>query len=428
MASVFQKCKTDKKHPDFPCEKTRCGHAWTVRYREPGGRGGRQREKTFDKKADADKFHVRVERDKDVGSYIDPDGAKKQLVRVFEEFIAVGDTTHASKHQYTVSLNRHIRPHFGGQTIGSIKPADIQSWLKWMTTEAGYAQSTTVVRYRVLASVFNFAVNNDYIAKNPCHRVKVKQAKVLRQSKKKIQIPTLVEIAAIAENLPKQNALMTWLMAGAGLRVGEALAVTLAQVDSENGFLYVDRQIAADGENGEPVTRSEIANTKGQHRALRIRHLKSREQDEGRKIPIGGWLVDKIQDHVDQHGTFRVEEGFNRMAGDYLFSNAGRTNIASPSYLTRWWTQAVKDAGLGRQVKRHWCRHFFASAALSRGVPVHEVAEWLGHTDPRVTFQMYSHVMPDAPGRLRVVMDSIFTGTDQLELPEEVETLARDEL
>jgi integrase len=422
MASVFQKCKTDKRNPHYPCEKTRCGHPWTVRYREPGGRGARQREKTFEKKAEADKFHVKVERDKDLGSYIDPDGAKKPLVRVYEEFIKAGDTVMGSKYNYETSLNRHIRPYFGGRTIGSIKPADIQGWLKWMTSEAGYAETTTLVRYRVLASVFNFAVSNDYITRNPCHRVKVKQAKVLRRSTKKIQIPTLEEIASIAEALPSEIALTAWLMAGAGLRVGEALAVSVEQVDFEEGVLHVDRQITADGENEEPVTPRELARTKGRHRALRIRHLKWRDGDDGRQVPIGRWLTEKIEEHVDQFGTFRVEDGPNRMAGHYLFSNAGRTNIASPSYMTRWWTQAVKDAKLKRHVKRHWLRHFFASAALSRGVPVHEVAEWLGHSDPRVTYQMYSHVMPDAPQRLRAVMDSIFAGEDVLDLPEEIET------
>ncbi|MEU9795021.1 site-specific integrase [Streptomyces sparsogenes] len=422
MASVFQKCKTDKKNPNYLCEKTRCGHPWTVRYREPGGRGARQREKTFEKKTDADKFSVRIERDKDVGSYIDPDGAKKQLVRVYKEFIEAGDTVMGSKRNYEYSLNRHIGPYFGGRTIGSIKPADIQGWLKWMTSEAGYAESTTLVRYRVLASVFNYAVNNDYIAKNPCHRVKVKQAKVLRRSKKKIQIPTMDEMTALADNLPDQLQLVVWIMAGAGLRVGEALAISVQQIDFEEGVLSVDRQIVADGKNEAPVTATDRARTKGRHRALCIRHLKWRDSDDGRKIPIGRWLTKKIQEHIDHFGTFRVEEGPNRMVGDYLFSNAGRTNIASPSYMTRWWTAAIKDAGLQRNVKRHWLRHFFASAALSRGVPVHEVAEWLGHTDPRVTYQMYSHVMPDAPERLRVLMDSVFTGVEALELPQEFET------
>ncbi|MEU7149695.1 tyrosine-type recombinase/integrase [Streptomyces sp. NPDC045456] len=424
MATVFQKCKTDSKSKEYPCEKSRCGHVWTVRYREPGGRGGRQREKSFVKKGDADKFATKVERDKDLGAYIDPEGAKTPLVVMYRKFIDSGETVTGSKRNYEASLNRNIEPFFGGQTIGSIKPADIQAWLKWMKEVAGYADSTTVVRYRVLSSVFNFAVNNELLARNPCHRVKVKQAKALRKSKKKIQIPTLEEIAAIAVQLPEQLELVAWLMAGLGLRIAEALALTLEQFDFERGVVYVDRQIVADGENEEAKSRAQRAATKGRGRALKVRHLKWRDSDEGREVPVGSAIARKVLAHVKRFGTFRVEEGPNRMAGSYLFSNISRTNIMSLAYMDRLWNIAVKAAALARKVKKHWLRHFFASAALSRGVPVNEVAAWLGHTDPKVTYQMYGHVMPDAPERMRSVMDSVLDGGINLGLPEEIETLA----
>ncbi len=51
------------------------------------------------------------------------------------------------------------------------------------------------------------------------------------------------------------------------------------------------------------------------------------------------------------------------------------------------------------------------------------MAEWLGHRDPKVTLQTYAHVMPDAPDRLRSVMDAVFNLETELSLPLEFEAI-----
>ncbi|MEX2984274.1 tyrosine-type recombinase/integrase [Streptomyces sp. C36] len=272
-------------------------------------------------------------------------------------------------------------------------------------------------RYDILAATFNFALANDYIAKNPCVGLKVGRNKAKRKSKKKISIPTLTELQTLADHLPAQYQLLVWLMAGCGLRIAEAMAVSLGQFDFEADVLYVDRQVTQDGANEKPRTQRQKAITKGRGRAHRIRHLKWREADEGRAVPMSAYVARKVQEHVAKFGTYRVEDGANRMAGDYLFSNVGRTNILMYSLADRLWGKARRDAGIPRKVKPHWLRHFFASAALSKGVPVNEVAEWLGHRDPKITLQTYAHIMPDAPSRLQAVMDSVFSCEVELDLP-----------
>ncbi|MCX4776186.1 tyrosine-type recombinase/integrase [Streptomyces sp. NBC_01264] len=152
--------------------------------------------------------------------------------------------------------------------------------------------------------------------------------------------------------------------------------------------------------------------------------MKWRDQDEGRAVPIPTTIVVKIRQHVEQHGTYRVATGLNRIEGDYLFSNVGGTNILMYSLVDRLWRSAKAGAGITRRITPHWLRHFFASAGLSKGVPVTDMAEWLGHRDPKITYQTYSHVMPDAPQRLRTVMDSVFTLESELTLPLSFEALA----
>ncbi|WP_078963322.1 tyrosine-type recombinase/integrase [Streptomyces durhamensis] len=204
--------------------------------------------------------------------------------------------------------------------------------------------------------------------------------------------------------------------------MGTATSFPLQQFDFESGTLYVDRQVAQDGENEEPKTAVQKAITKGRGRAHCIRRLKWRDLDEGRAVPVPPTIVAKVQEHVRLYGTFRVEEGLNRR-GDYLFSNIGRTNILMYSLVDRLWRIAKKAAGISRRITTHWHRHFFASAGLSKGVPVTDMAEWLGHRDPRITHQTYAHVMPDAPERLRSLMDAVFTMQTDLNLPLEFEAV-----
>jgi len=394
-----------------------------VRYREPGGRGGRQRERSFEKKGAADSFAAKVEREKDLGTYIAPTGLLVPLVAVYREFIDSGSRVNGTRYQYETSLRLHVEPYFGSTAVGAVKPKHLNAWLKWMVEERGYEESTAINRYETLAGVFSFAVANEYITKNPCQHVRTGRQRVKRRVKKTIRLPTLAEIEAIERHLPGPYKLLVWLMAGCGLRIGEACAVTLQQFDLESGTLYVDRQVTQDGENEEPKTAVQKAITKGRGRAHCVRHLKWRDLDEGRAVPVPPTIAAKVQEHVRMYGTFRVEEGPNRLEGDYLFSNIGRTNILMYSLVDRLWRNAKRAAGIKRRITTHWLRHFFASAGLSKGVPVTDMAEWLGHRDPRITHQTYAHVMPDAPERLRSLMDAVFTMQTELDLPLEFEAV-----
>jgi hypothetical protein len=46
------------------------------------------------------------------------------------------------------------------------------------------------------------------------------------------------------------------------------------------------------------------------------------------------------------------------------------------------------------------------SALLSRGVPITDVARWMGHKDIRETYMTYSHFMPEAEDRGVAVLDA----------------------
>jgi integrase len=100
-------------------------------------------------------------------------------------------------------------------------------------------------------------------------------------------------------------------------------------------------------------------------------------------------------------------------------------HIKARSYSETVWKPALVKAGLipepatdGRGRRRyvttrkegiHQLRHYYASVMLAGGVPIKELAEYLGHRDPAFTLRVYAHMLPSSHERARAVIDERFT-------------------
>ncbi|MFE3646418.1 hypothetical protein ACFXO2_00960 [Streptomyces sp. NPDC059152] len=124
MATVYQRCKSDKRNVNYPCTKPRCGHPRTVRYREPAGA---ERQPSFEKKSQADAFADRLQHDKYEGLYLDPKRGEVTLRAYAAEWLerqVISDSTYRN---YESFLRIHLLPHLGGKTIVDVEQKDIGS-------------------------------------------------------------------------------------------------------------------------------------------------------------------------------------------------------------------------------------------------------------------------------------------------------------
>ncbi|MGW4922793.1 tyrosine-type recombinase/integrase [Streptomyces parvulus] len=293
-------------------------------------------------------------------------GSSRSLVDVYCEYIGRGPYADSTRYQYEASLRLHIESYFRHRAIGSLNPKDLRDWLAWMVEECGYARSTVVNRYGILRGVLGYAVSNGYLVRDPSRGWSTSRHYSRRGRRKMVRLPALAEVMAIAKHLPAPYQLLVYLMAGCGLRIGEASAVCLQQIDFVSGMLLVDRQITQDAAAPTVGRRGRLGGA-GQGRAHRIRHLKWRAPGEGRLVPLPGKVAAKVREHIRRHGTFRVADGPNRMPGDYLFANIRRTNILMHALVHRLWTAAKRAAGVFRKITPLWLRHFLASAGLANG-------------------------------------------------------------
>lgn len=383
MATVFQKCKTDEKNLNYPCPKNRCGHPWTVRYREPGGRGGRQREKSFDSRREAADFGIKVENDKRERAYLDPDLGRILVRDYAEDWLArraVKDTTRANYARY---IELHLGPHLGRKMLVSVTPRDIE--IMCMALIAGGLSRRTVYHTLMapLRALFRSAVAEKRIPESPVTLAAIPKMKTKRLDEK--SLPDGKGVRNIADEIRPDWAISVWLMAGCGLRIGEVLAVRYTDFDS--GVLRLRRQfVRVKRSNG---YKAELA------------PLKARDEGEWRDVPVPSFVWSAVERHVSQHGL--GHEG-------YLLHAHHGGEVLDSNYRTEF-KAAVKRAGyVDEPWTAHTLRHFFASSAIAGGVSLLEVSRWLGHATIQITADIYGHLTPDSGGRLRSVMDQVLRG------------------
>lgn len=386
MASIFQKCKTDKQSKDFPCEKTRCGHSWTVSYREPGGRQGKKRERSFKLKREAEIFAAQTESDKNQGVYVDPDRGKIPVRVWAEDWLSRHIVHESTRRNYQGFITNHLVPNLGRKTIAGLTPADVKT-LQAEMVRGGLAAATVNDRMNVLRSMMSAAVKERRIPFNPFDDVP--QLKTGTLAVDQDEIPTLAEVNALADAISPQYRLTVWLMAGAGLRISEALG--FSKDCQRDGFLRLRRQVSAKANRGDCVTR--------------LVPLKHRTAEEYRDIPTAPFLDEEINAHLARWGTVEVD------GLEVLFSprERGKGSMPTASTYGYHFKKACIAAGLvdGRGEVRftpHSLRHFFASTALANGVSLLEVSRWLGHRSINVTADTYGHIVAEAWDRCRDVI------------------------
>lgn len=400
MATVFQKCKTEPTNKYYPCEKTRCGHNWTVRYREPGGRTARQREKTFAKKTGpdgADAFASKVEHDKGMGVYLDPKRGDITLRAWSKEWLGLQILAEGTRRNYEGFTRNHVVPHLGRKTLAGLVKKDFEKFIADLHRNGeGMAASTINDRMKFVAAMMQAAVTEKRIAENPAAGVKVPRTSSFAVDED--EIPTLEEVDLVAKYISPQYRLTIYLQAAAGLRISETLA--FATECRRTDFIRVRWQVSSKANRGDCRTR--------------FVPLKHRAEGEYRDIPTAPFLEEEIVAHAERWDAVPVvftDKGGRDKELEVFFAPRERGKGTMPTATTYAYhfKKALKAAGLVRadgkpKYTPHGLRHFFASTALANGIPIHEVSRWLGHKSIKTTVDIYGHLVPGAWHRCREIM------------------------
>ena len=245
---------------------------------------------------------------------------------------------------------------------------EIEAW----TARLPLAAQTKRFAARYLSTMFEAAVADGLIARNPAHG-----AKRPRVDAEPVVPFTADEVGRLREAAPAWFDVAFTLGIGAGLRQSEATGLTVDRVDFLRRTLTVDRQLVA-VVDGAPVF--------GPPKTDR----------SYRTVPLADAVVHDLARHIELHGTGRD--------GLVLHGPDGRA-IARPWFGDLW--RALRDRAGMQGARFHDTRHTYASTLLAGGVSVAAAAEYLGHS-PAVLLRTYAHVMPADHDRARAVVQAAF--------------------
>jgi integrase len=384
---ILKKCDRKLHKPDtnracaagtcqHTCERPeRCPHAWTLRY----WANGKQREQSFKDDIDAQgrvKYGNGAKKAKDAqlkithdkraegASFIDPRSGREDFGKAVYTWIdrhAVGDSTKAG---YRSVASKWVEKEFAGRTVAQVA-SDRDRVTDLLNKKMGHLNITTRKRARtIIIGTVEEAVKAGKIGRHYLHDIDLYDNGRMSE-RSDFVFPAHGQVSQVAE----AAGICVWLMRGCGLRIEEALGVHREDFVSER-MLRLSGQASRNGRVKLP--------------------LKHRKKGETRPVPVPDWLWERVKDFPE---------------GPLMPGSGDRTYQLYSTVLARF-QGAAKEAEIPKGFRPHSLRHAFASALLSRGVPITDVARWMGHKDIRETYNTYMHFMPDAEDRALSVLNA----------------------
>jgi integrase len=338
---------------------------WTVRYWDDSG----QHQVSFTTKEEANARIARITNDaRDYSGYVNPKLANVSFTDEAALWISRLPGTESSREGYRSTLNKWVVPWAGNRKLSQVA-SDRDGLINLLTViMATMSYSRRKITRHLIVGTLDEAVRAGKIAKHRCEGIRVAN-NATEVDRSSFVFPTHSQITALAEEMPNNTGLAIWLMRGCGLRIEEALAVQKSDFRENGTVLRVTRQASQDGRNTLP--------------------LKHRKAGDYRDIPVPAYLWEMVKDLPE--GC--VVGGSERPMYTY-------DQVYSP------FMREAKKIGIPEGFTPHSLRHAFVSALLSHGVPITDVAQWLGHRNINVTFATYGHLVPSAASKARCVLDA----------------------
>lgn len=335
--------------------------------------GGKQITKTARRKIDAQKWLDEQSAALVTGQFVDPNNGKITFEQYFELW--------ATRQVWVPGTERAMRLAAGSVTfasvpLGRVLRSHVEQWVKHMQTEQrgygreyGLAPGTIKTRFNNVRAVFRAAVKDRIISADPTEGVRLPRT---RKADAALKLPDSAEVRKVMDCAEPFFRVFIGLCGFAGLRLGEAAALQVGDVDVQGRTLRVARQVQR--QNADEV---EIRPPKyGSERTV--------------------YLADGLATMLARH----LEQSLPGAESDRWLFEGENGNPMHQNSIGYWWRKVRQAAGC-EDVRLHDLRHFYASGLIASGCDVVTVQRALGHSSATITLNTYSHLWPTAEDRTR---------------------------
>jgi integrase len=364
MGSFFKECDCAKP--------TRCPHPYTIRFRDALGK---QREESgYDTQDDAIERLTQIYAEKKNTAPSVAEARRELGQQTIEEYAKQWRPRQRKMTEYSTgehvdsSINVHIVPRLGLRKLNSVTPIVVERFLDELETDK-VGRGNQVNIFRTLKSILRDAYGKGAMADDP-----VKGVQEPEYVREKVVIPSLAYVKKALAVADEHLALEIVMMVGCGLRNGEARAVNVNNIVADDVY-RVHEQIHS--------------NT---HKPAKLKHRKA---GEFREVPLPRSVKEALERYEEQHGTTK---------NGYLLR--GPSGYYTEPMERRRVQRLFKDLPAENGVGMYSFRHYFASNALGSGIPITDVAEWMGHKSIEETYRTYRHLMPGSITKAARILDA----------------------
>lgn len=249
---------------------------------------------------------------------------------------------------YIYLLNSRIVPFFNNYKISEIKKSDIKNFLFSISDDL---TETTIKKYRnCLVTIFNYAIEMEYIMYNPASNVSIPKGKQIEHKQNFYNIEQLKKMLLCLESEKIECKMFIYILAFTGMRREECLPLTFDDINFNTKTIYINKAMTLSNEKG-----LIIDTTKSEHSV--------------RKISIPDILLNQLIEYRKIN------------TNDRLFK-------FTPNSITQWFSKFVKRHKLD-YITLHGLRHTYATFLISQNNDINIISTLLGHSNVNITAQIY---------------------------------------
>ncbi|MFT4233924.1 MAG: tyrosine-type recombinase/integrase [Microbacterium sp.] len=323
---------------------------WKARIKNGGTVVAQQ---TFRLKSDAETWEREQMRAIQLGIFLPPQKAKTSMGEVVASFLAAR-TSQVSAHSHRTDRDNlaALPAKLRARPIGSVSEADV---LGFLTDQLKIKERSTVARMRTtLSALFTYAVREKYVAAHPVRGVELPPGASQKPADEWFTAESLAAMLAAQREASAHYATITEWTFLTGLRWSETRALRVADLQDV------------------PFP------------AVWVRRAQSEGYDEKAPKTANGERAVPLTDRARQLARGAAA---GKRPEAYLFTSPKGRQLRMNLYrrFTKWTMTAPRK-------RPHRLRHYCASQWLRAGIPINQVAEWLGD-DPRTVLKVYAHVL-----------------------------------
>lgn len=263
-------------------------------------------------------------------------------------------------HKYIFLINTYIFPFYKNKNFKSINNSDIKSFFE-TNSIIKLSNSTKNLIFSIIYSSINFGISKGYHKRMNINYLSFKE-KINTIDYLTINEQKILE-KHIKENINIRNLLILTALYS-GTRLGEICSLKGTDIDFVNNTISIERTV------------QRIKNTDNSITKTKLIVDRPKTESSIRTIPIPKFIIVLLKKYMKDRNN-------------YIFTNSKTPK--DPRSVEKYFNSLLKRLNI-RHVKFHALRHTFATRLREQKVDIKVVSELLGHSDWKITQDIYVHV------------------------------------